>query len=290
VIGGGTMADPDSVPECAEYKAVYQVLMACSKVPASQRDAFKQIYEATFITSDREILASSCKTSIDMLHQAFDADCALPTHEQLLAGSAAASGSGSGVSAGSDAEVTTAPPDSVFFSEPIEIAGGRNIELSFKAPTLSNDWVYIAADLVDESTGAVVSGEATMEYYAGVDDGESWSEGNTSSKTVFGPQPAGRYVLRLEAQHGSSGLMPIAVTVRQGVFRGRWLAWAMLILGVPLVFVGLVSYFHEKKRWGNANAGKAPVTAVAILILAFVGVFVAIGAIIKAIAESSSND
>jgi drug/metabolite transporter (DMT)-like permease len=84
--------------------------------------------------------------------------------------------------------------------------------------------------------------------------------------------------------------MAIQVQVKQGVFRGKWLAWALLFLGVPLLFVGLVSYFHEKKRWENSNSGKAPVTPVSILILAFVGVFIAIGFIFKAMREASSDD
>jgi len=281
-------ADPAAIPECIEFKKVYEASVACTQLAEAQHDSYKAVYDATFIASDKDILTSGCKTSTDMMHQALDAQCKLPTHEELAAGSGSASGSGSG--AGSDVEITTAPPDSVFFSDPIQIDGGRNIELKFQASGLNNDWVYIAADLVNETTGAVTTGEANMEYYAGIDDGESWSEGTRESKTVFGPQPEGMYVLRLEAQHGSAGLMPIDVTLKQGVFRGRWLAWAMLVLGIPLFFVGLISYFHEKKRWENSNVGKAPVTPVALMILAFVGVFIAIGYILKALAESSSGN
>lgn len=284
---GATMVDPQSVPECAEYQAVYAAAMACDGLPGDSKQAYKAVFEATFITSDKDVLALSCKTGVDAMHQAADTVCKLPTHEQLLAGSG---GSGSAAVASEGPEATTAPPDSVFFSEPIQIDGGRNIELSFKAPTLSNDWVSVAADLVDEASGKVIAGEATMEYYSGVDDGDYWSEGTTSSKTVFGPQPEGTYVLRLEAQHGSAGMLPIQVTIKQGVFRGRWLAWAMLVLGVPLLFVGLVSYFHEKKRWENANNGKAPWTPVGILVLSFIGVFIAIGAIFKAMGSSNDDD
>jgi hypothetical protein len=279
----GSFTEPDAVPECVELKAVYDASLACDKLVAAQHDAYKAVYDATFIASDRDVLVSGCKTSTDMMHQALDGLCKLPTHEELAAGS----GSGSG--SGADAEITTAPADSLFFSEPIQIDGGRNIQIAFQAGSLSNDWVYIAADLVNEATGTVVTGEANMEFYSGVDDGDAWSEGTRESTTVFGPQPEGMYVLRLEAQHGSAGLMPVDVKVKQGVFRGRWLAWAMLVLGVPLFFVGLVSYFHEKKRWENSNAGKAPVTPVALMILAFVGVFIAIGYIIKSLAEASSD-
>ncbi len=206
-------------------------------------------------------------------------------------------GPGAGIGApaasgGSDTpenEVTTAPADSIWFSEPLQIAGGRNLELAFAANSLANDWVFISADLVETSTGGVVSGEASIEHYSGVDDGESWAEGNYTSSTVFGPQPAGTYILRLEAQHGSAGLMPINVTLQQGVFRGKWLGWALLILGIPLLVVGLTSYFHEKKRWENSTAGKAPFTPVAILVVAIVGVFIGIGAILKALMNSNSS-
>lgn len=279
------MTDPKLIPECIEYQAVYMAMLQCSAIGDSSKEAYKAMFEATFITSDKDVLAMSCKTAVDAMHQSIDAQCTLPTHEQMMAGS----GSGSAAAQPDGPEVTTAPADSVFFSEPIQIDGGRNIEISFKAPSLSNDWVYIAADLVDEASGQVIGGEASMEYYSGYDDG-AWSEGTTESKTVFGPQPEGTYVLRLEAQHGSAGLLPVQVTIKQGVFRGKWLAWAMLFLGLPLLFVGMVSYFHEKKRWENANNGKAPWTPVGLLVIAFIGVFIAIGAIFKAMAEASSDN
>ena len=74
------------------------------------------------------------------------------------------------------------------------------------------------------------------------------------------------------------------------MFRGKYLAWAVLILGIPLLLIGLVSWSHEKKRWENSNTGKAPVTPVTILVMAIVGIFVAIGFLLKAMAESSSDD
>ena len=275
------------MPECVELSKVFDAVRACDKLDPAALGAYQTVFETTYIASDKDVLASGCKTSTDMMHQSLDAQCKLPTHEELLA-QAAGSGTGSG-SGSADSEVSTAPPDSVFFSEPIQIDGGRNVQIQFEAPGLNNDWLYVAADLVNEASGAVTTGEANMEYYSGIDDGESWSEGTRESKTTFGPQPEGMYVLRLEAQHGSPGFVQFAVTVKQGVFRGRWLAWAMLVLAIPLFFVGLISYFHEKKRWENSNVGKAPVTPVALMILAFVGVFIAIGFILKALAESSSG-
>ena len=290
-----SFAQPADVPVCLEYKAVFDATTRCAQVSPAQRDSYKLLFDSIFIQTDRSLLELGCDHGLDSLRLAFTATCKLPSHEAYLAAASPPPpvGSGAGSGSGSSApenELTTAPADSIWFSEPLQLAGGKNLELELAATSLSNDWVFISADLVESTTGSVVSGEAAIEHYAGVEDGESWSEGNSSSSTVFGPQPAGTYILRLEAQHGSAGLMPINVTLKQGVFRGKWLAWAMLILGIPLFVVGLTSYSHEKKRWANSTAGKAPFTPVALLILAVVGIFVAIGAIIKAVLSSSSND
>ena len=285
------VAQPATVPVCGELKAVYVALARCEHLTQTELDTYAMLFDSTNIASDRSLLELGCKSSLDAMRQGLDTRCTLPTHDDYLAKLAAppapaATGSGN---AAPENEVTTAPADSIWFSEPLQIAGGRNIELAFAANNLSNDWVFVSADLVESSTGGVVSGEASIEHYSGIDDGESWAEGNYTSSTVFGPQPAGTYILRLEAQHGSAGLMPINVTLKQGVFRGKWLAWAMLILGIPLLVVGLTSYFHEKKRWKNSTAGKAPFTPVAILVVAILGVFIGLGAILKALLNSSSS-
>ncbi|CAN5437776.1 hypothetical protein BH11MYX1_BH11MYX1_07330 [soil metagenome] len=290
-LASNLLTQPAEVPICVEYKAVFTATIQCEKITQTERDSYAALFDATYIPTDRSLLELGCGTSLDSLRQGLSATCKLPTHEAYLATAVAppvaAAGSGSDIPAN---EVSTAPADSIWFSEPLQIAGGRNIELSLSANSLSNDWVFVSADLVESSTGGVVSSEAAIEHYAGYEDGESWSEGTFTSSTVFGPQPAGTYILRLEAQHGSAGLLPINVTLHQGVFRGKWLAWAMVILGIPLLVVGLTSYFHEKKRWENSTAGKAPFTPVAMLVVAVVGVFIGLGALLKAVSSSSRSD
>jgi hypothetical protein len=292
------LTQPADVPACAELKAIFEGLTRCEHLAQSDRDAYTALYEATYIASERSVLELACKSSLEAIRGWLAATCKLPTHEDYVAAATAppvtGAGSATGSAAGSGSgapenEASTAPADSIWFSEPLQISSGHNLELSFRANSLSNDWVFVAADLVESTTGAVVSGEASIEHYAGYEDGESWSEGNVTSSTVFGPQPAGTYILRLEAQHGSAGLMPINVTLKQGVFRTKWLGWAMLLLSIPLLIVALTSYSHEKKRWANSTAGKAPFTPAGILVVAVVGVFIGIGAIIKAVLASSSS-
>jgi hypothetical protein len=198
-------------------------------------------------------------------------------NRQILAGSGSAVGSDTG--AGAD----NGP--NVIFSDPIQLAGGQNVELSFRAPTLNNHWVYVAADLVNQATGDVLNLESSIEYYSGYDDGDSWSEGSHESSVVVGPQPAGSYVIRFEGQTDAP-TATVDVQLRQGVFRFSHLGLAMLVLGIPLMFVGLVSYVHEKRRWENSTSGKPPFTPIGLLVLMFGGVFIVIGAIIKAMANN----
>ncbi|MCX5744199.1 MAG: DUF4178 domain-containing protein, partial [Proteobacteria bacterium] len=139
------------------------------------------------------------------------------------------------------------------FSEKFHVAGGKNLELSFDAGILSNNWVYAAVDLVNDATGQVISVDQNIEYYAGVEDGESWSEGDRRESTVIVPIPEGDYVMRVEAQHGGSTNEDLVVEVRQGVFRGRWWLLAVGCLLLPFGAVALHARGFDRRRRENAN-------------------------------------
>lgn len=185
--------------------------------------------------------------------------------------------------------VEPAAQPNVFFSEPFTLDGGKNIELRFNS-ALSNDWAYVVASLVNVASGDVVTVDAAMEHYSGVEDGESWSEGSPSDREVVGPVPAGQYVLRLESQHGGATEVGLSVVVRQGVFRARYLGLALAVLGLPFLIFGIWSYSVEKRRWSNSTTGSMPKTPFVIMIAGIVLVLGGIVAILKAIAESSSDN
>jgi hypothetical protein len=192
------------------------------------------------------------------------------------------------IPAGVPAQTTESP--NVFFSEPFALEGGKNIELGFRA-NLSNNWAYSVASLVNVGSGDLISVDASMESYSGVEDGEAWSEGKDYDTEVVGPVPAGQYVLRLESQHGAAALdVPMTVRVRQGVFRRRYLGLALGVLGIPFLIFGIWSYRFEKRRWENSNAGTMPKTATYILIAGIGLLLGGIVLVIKAILEASSDD
>jgi hypothetical protein len=183
-------------------------------------------------------------------------------------------------------------PPNVFFSEPFELEAGKNVELGFRA-SLSNNWAFVVASLVNVATGDVATVNASMEYYSGVDDGESWSEGKEYDTEVIGPVKPGQYVLRLEMQHGApTGEVPLTVRARQGVFRGKYLWWSIIVLGIPFFILGIISYAHERKRWSNSSEGTSgmPKTPLVILIGSVVLLLTGIVVILKGLAEASSDD
>jgi uncharacterized protein DUF4178 len=159
---------------------------------------------------------------------------------------ASEAGSGSGSADASE------PPGTVLFSDKFELDGGHNVAIDLDA-NVYNNWCYAALDLVNEATGKVVSFDANLEYYAGVDDGESWNEGSHTTQQVIAPVEPGSYVLRVEAQHGGSGDVRLRVIVHQGVFRGMWFWLAFGMLAVPLLMIGWHAARFRAKRWENSN-------------------------------------
>jgi hypothetical protein len=63
-------------------------------------------------------------------------------------------------------EVTANNPDptpsNVFFSEPFQLVSGKNVEVGFHA-SLSNNWAYVVASIVNTGSGVVYTVDASME-------------------------------------------------------------------------------------------------------------------------------
>jgi hypothetical protein len=197
--------------------------------------------------------------------------------------------------AGPDAELNPGsaappePPGHVEFSQSFELDGRHNVEITVTAP-LDNHWAYAALDLVNDATGDVVQVEAGLEYYSGYDDDGGWSEGSRTDTTVLGPPAAGTYILRSETQSDAKDDTPVTITVRQGVFRGRYLWMAFGLFLIPLVAMGLEDWSFERARWENSNVGGTRPKSVLVLAMLVVGFpLVAVWFILKALAANASR-
>jgi Domain of unknown function (DUF4178) len=140
----------------------------------------------------------------------------------------------------------------VFFSEPFDLAGRRNIRITGQSP-VQNTWIYLEGDLINEETGVVQSFPIDISYYQGVEGGESWTEGNQKDSTDTSSMPAGKYVLRLEGQW-ERWQEPATVSVRieQNVTNG--FNFILLIVGISIVpiIMGIYHISFERRRWSES--------------------------------------
>ena len=140
----------------------------------------------------------------------------------------------------------------VVFSKPFQLEGGRNLEFTFDT-NVNNNWCYLIVDLVNEATGEVVTFDADVEAYYGVDLGEAWSEGDQVAKRYLGAVPGGTYLLRVERQFPWGNSIDARVTLREGVFRPMWLLIALGVLFTIPLLVFLAWFSFEKRRWSESD-------------------------------------
>jgi hypothetical protein len=141
----------------------------------------------------------------------------------------------------------------VRFSEPFELKDRQNIRITATS-NVDNTWLEVVGDLINEATNDSQSFSLPVEYYHGVDDGESWSEGDQSPSVHLSALPAGRYSLGLEARW-EKWQQPATVTVKieQGVPRALHLVLALIAISLFPLMVALRHYGFEKRRWEDSD-------------------------------------
>jgi hypothetical protein len=141
----------------------------------------------------------------------------------------------------------------IWFSQPFELDSRKNVQIRLGDDYLDNDWIFVAGDLIEESTGDFQSFEIEFERYSGVEGGEAWTEGARYGAAHLPAQPKGRYVLRLEIQRGSTKADTLDIEVREGLFRWPHFMAGLFFIGGPALLLGLWHYFFERKRWKDSD-------------------------------------
>ena len=144
----------------------------------------------------------------------------------------------------------TAPQ--IVFSQPFDVKPNRNLRITAAAP-VTNSFADLDVDLINEQSQEVESVSVPIEYYQGVEDGESWTEGGQSQDATLSSLPAGKYTLRVEGiWQNWQQAMPVGVKVEQNVNRGVNFGCAFLILLiVPLIGI-LRKFSFESRRWKDS--------------------------------------
>jgi hypothetical protein len=140
----------------------------------------------------------------------------------------------------------------IFFSEPFELTGRRNIEIDGDSQ-VQNTWVYLEGDLINDDTGVVQSFPIDISYYQGVEDGESWTEGDQKDAAHTSAMPAGRYILRLEGQWEKwQEPAVVTVSVKQNVPTGFNLLIALIAISVGPIVMLIYHIGFERRRWSES--------------------------------------
>ena len=169
-------------------------------------------------------------------------------------------------------EFVTAPPmlsapDSL--GQPVLTSGSERpvlVSPSFAVPgtgaltvelwaSLNNSWVELPYALVNEQTGQQFAATGNLESYSGVEDGESWHEGNQDAEALLSQVPAGPYHLNFYpvADPGKSEAIQFRATVQARATAGSNAGLALLLL---LLYPGLLyarRALHESSRWENSD-------------------------------------
>lgn len=143
------------------------------------------------------------------------------------------------------------------FSQPFELKGNRNVRITANAP-VSNAFADLDVDLINEQNNEVESVNIPIEYYSGVEDGESWSEGGQSQDATLSSLPAGKYTLRVEGTwQNFQQPMPVAVKIEQNISRGVNFCLAFFALAILPIFGLFRKWTFETKRWKESMFGNS---------------------------------
>lgn len=138
------------------------------------------------------------------------------------------------------------------FTMPFEIKESVPLEVEVNAPGLSNNWLGVSVDLVNEKTSEVVAVYAEAEYYSGVTDGESWSEGSHHASVTTDVVDKGSYVMRVTPSFMGAGTdYSVKVSADDGPGFGCPLLLLLMLLAAPIYFTVRANSF-ETQKWNDA--------------------------------------
>lgn len=118
---------------------------------------------------------------------------------------------------------------------------------------VNNNWLETTIVLVNEATNQTWEVTKGIEYYEGVEDGERWSEGETSAEVLLSEIPKGKYHLNIYPASGDPMRNILAVKVVSNVTLWRNLMVCILILSLFPAYAWFRMRSFEKRRWSSSD-------------------------------------
>ncbi len=143
----------------------------------------------------------------------------------------------------------------IIFTEPFEVRARQNLRVTAQA-NVENSYMFVGGDLIDEKTGLVQQFDIPIEFYSGVEGGESWSEGGREKAAYISALPGGTYTMRLEAawEDWKSPAPPrLLVRIEQGVTRGINFIIALILISLLPIIVLFMHMSFERRRWADSS-------------------------------------
>jgi hypothetical protein len=133
---------------------------------------------------------------------------------------------------------TANPESNTVFTPPFDLTqDGKSLLVELSCDKNSNTWAGADVALVNETTGDVEETSLDVEYYSGVEGGESWSEGNDSDSAWFSRLPKGRYLLRVETSGDpAKPFASLRLRVEHDAWSGSYVLGSLGALVVWLIF------------------------------------------------------
>src|SRR5262249_31552536 len=143
-----------------------------------------------------------------------------------------------------------------FVTKVFELGGPPSPVSVETSANVNNQWLGLNYALVNDETGQAFEFDREVSYYAGVEDGESWSEGSQSDTAVLPSIPSGRYFLRVEpeSERGTRDIV-YAVKVTRDVPTMIWLLLALPLLLLPPLLMSFRWWRFERLRWQESDHG-----------------------------------
>jgi hypothetical protein len=153
-----------------------------------------------------------------------------------------------------DSELTK---EKLIKSSSFELKGGTSASEIFVFSPLSNNWLDVDIELINEITGERFEAIKSLEFYSGVDDGMSWTEGDQKESVVLSAVPDGRYYMLVYPDWGTnlSGLPnpSFTVEVRRDVAIWSNLFWTILLVSIYPIAIYFLEKNFESRRWMESD-------------------------------------
>lgn len=154
--------------------------------------------------------------------------------------------------------VAPASPEAQQFSEPFEVKDRVPLAVKVEAAGLTNNWLGVSVDLVNETTGEVIEVYAEPSYYFGGSGEDAWSEGSRDVTRTTDVVDKGRYIVRVTPHFEPSRPSAYRVLVRADDGPGYCpLVFIVLLLLYPLLLT-LSSSSFETRKWNDAVFQSSP--------------------------------